>query len=180
MNWKEECRRVHLEGMNALAREGSMPFRFRVYNADGVAADPDLVVPEGVDGKVYDFLRTKVFLLFQHFQAPAALMQMDTWQVNGNKFAVHFGLSMPCDSAEYKKEYSRILNEKFKGTAANLPPELITEGMITTIKGPKIMPVSFITQYSRKEDDTLEFRDIKELEKDLNPLLPDWWETVIN
>ena len=180
MDWKEECRRVHLEGMNALAREGRMPFRFRVYNADGVAADPDLVVPEGVDDKVRDFFCTKVFPLFQRFQAPAGLMQMDTWQVDANKFAVHFGLSMPCDSAEFVKEYFRILNEKFNGTAANLPPELMIEGMITTIKGPKIMPVSFITQYSRKEDGTLEFRDTKELEEDLNTLLPDWWETVVN
>ena len=111
---------------------------------------------------------------------PAALYQSDTWQVDGSKFAAYFGLSATLSFEKYEEEYIRILDEKFEGTAANLPQELCVEGLFTGIKGPRIMPVNFVTPYSRDKDGVLEFKDTREVEGAFSNLLPDWWETTVN
>jgi len=163
MDWKEECRRVHIAGMATLALDGRIPFLLKVYDASGVSHKSDLVLENGVDDSIRELLRASAAVMFHKIALPAALIQSDTWQVDGHKFAAFFGLSETLPLDEYEKEYIRILNEKFKGTAANLPPELMTEGIATCIKGPKIMPVSFITPYSRDKDGALEFKDTMEL-----------------
>jgi hypothetical protein len=180
MDWREECRRVHIEGMGQLVQDGRIPFRLKVYNSLGVNHPPDLVLKDGVDDSVRELLRTHVFAMFHSVALPAALYQSDTWQVDGQKITTYFGLSETLSFEEYEKEYIRILNEKFEGTAANLPPELMTEGIYTGIKGPQIMPVSFITPYVRDKDGALEFKDTKEVEGGISNLLPDWWETPVN
>jgi hypothetical protein len=180
MDWREECRRVHIDGMATLAQDGRIPFRLKAYNASGVSHRSDLVFQNGIDDSIRELLRTNVTTFLHAIALPAALFQSDTWQVDGQKITTYFGLSETLSFEEYEKEYIRILNEKFEGTAANLPPELMTEGIYTGIKGPQIMPVSFITPYVRDKDGALEFKDTKEVEGGISNLLPDWWETPVN
>lgn len=127
-----------------------------------------------------ELLRTHVSAMFHSVALPAALYQSNTWQVDGSKFAAYFGLSATLSFEKYEEEYIRILDEKFEGTAANLPQELWVEGLFTGIKGPRIMPVSFVTPYSRDKDGVLEFKDTREVENAVSSLLPDWWKTTVN
>jgi len=138
------------------------------------------VLQNGVDEPIRELLRTNVTALFRRVMLPAVLIQSDTWQVDGSKFATFFGLSETISFEEYEKEYIRILNEKFEGTAANLPQELMTEGIVTSIKGPKIMPISFLTPYERDKEGALEFKETKEIEGASISLLPDWWNVPVN
>jgi len=163
-----------------LAQNGRIPFLLKLYDSSGVNLGRDLVLQNGVDDAIRELLRTDVFAMFRQAVLPAALIQSDTWQVDGRKFAVHFGLSAALSPEEYEKEYTRILKEKFEGTAANLPQEMMTEGLWTHVKGPKILPVSFITPYSKDKDGALEFQDTLEMAGGSNSLLPDWWKTVVN
>lgn len=180
MDWREECRKVHTEGLNKLARDGRLPFLLRPYSDAGVHFYRDLILQNGIGDPEREKLRTITVELFRRTALPAALIQSDTYQVDARKFSTHFGLSAELSPEEYQEEYLRILDEKFKGTAENLPQELWTDGIITCIKGPKILPINFITSYHKDEDGALEFEDTDELAGAVINLLPDWWETTIN
>ena len=180
MDWREECRRVHLDGMGTLVQNGRVPFILRVYNSEGVAHSPDLVLPNGVDDVMRELLCTKVYTMFRITALPAALIQSDSWAVNGKKFAAHFGLAASLSPEKYEEEYCRVLNEQFEGTAENLPPDIRSEVIFTYIKGPLVQPVCFMTPYSKDTKGAFKFQETQVMNGGSSALLPDWWNTTIN
>lgn len=180
MDWQEECRRVHIEGMGNLVQDGRIPFLLRVYNAAGAQLHHDLILPNGVDDTIRELLRTKVYTMFRATALPAALIQSDSWAVDGRKFAARFGLNEMLSPEEYEEEYSRVMNDQFDGTAENLPQELRKETIFTYIKGPMIPPVCFMTPYSKDTNGALEFQETTMVAGGSSSLLPDWWDETIN
>lgn len=180
MDWREECRRVHAEGLNKLAKDGYLPFLLRPYNGSETHILKDMILRNGVDDYVREKLRTVVVEFFRRFSLPAVLIQSDTYQVDGYKFRQYFGLPENLPPDRFQEEYGRILDEKFEGTAEKLPQELWIDGIITCIKGPMVLPISFATSYHKDNDGALKFDETNELEGGYVNLLPDWWEASIN
>lgn len=152
----------------------------RAYSSDGTPTIPDLVLPSGVDNVSRKILRTIVPITFAGISLPVALMQSDARAVDGHKFASYFGISEKISVEEYTAKYCRILHEKFEDTAANLPSELWADILITCIKGPLVMPLSFITYYQKSTEGKIEFQPAKEEAQFSLGLLPDWWKETIN
>jgi len=140
----------------------------------------DLILLDGIDDAARAILKTMVPLTFSEMHLQAALMQSDARAVNGAKFSSYFGISWKIPKKEYIKKYNRILHEKFEGTVANLPQELWTDILITCIKGPLVMPISFVTYYKKSAEGKIEAEPIKEETQFVLDMLPDWWKDTIN
>ena len=180
MDWHEICRKVHDEGLLTLSKGESLPFMVRAYDHNGSAAQRDLLLSNGLDDAARAVLRTTTRSIFSGIHLPAALVQSDARAVHGDKFAKYFGVSEKLSIREYEEEYSRILTEKFDGTVANLPQELWIDALVTCIKGPKIMPVNFMTFYEKNAKGKIEFEPAKEQPGAEINFLPDWWKNTIN
>ena len=180
MDWREICLKIHNEGLEKLSKSGSIPFLLRPYSYDGTPILEDLVFSTGVNDATRTILRTMVPYTFSKIHLQAALMQSDARAVDGRKFAAYFGISKGISVEEYKKEYTRILHEKFEDTVANLPSELWADILITCIKGPLVMPISFVTYYKKSAEGKIEAEPVKEETQFALDMLPDWWEDTIN
>jgi hypothetical protein len=180
MDWREICLKVHNEGLQKLSKNGSIPFLLRAYSYSGTPILEDLVFPAGVNDATRMILKTMVPYTFSKVHLQVALMQSDARAVDGHKFASLFGISKEISVEEYEKEYTRILHEKFEDTVANLPSELWADILITCIKGPLVMPISFITYYQKSTEGKIELEPVKEEAQFSLGLLPDWWEETIN
>jgi hypothetical protein len=180
MDWREICLKVHNEGLEKLSKSGSLPFLLRAYSHDGTPYMKDLVLQNGIDDASRTILKTVVPYTFSEIHLQVALMQSDARAVDGHKFARYFGISENILVKEYKKEYSRILHEKFEDSVVNLPSELWADILITCIKGPLVMPLSFITFYQKSAEGKIEFQPVKEETQFSLGMLPDWWKDTIN
>jgi hypothetical protein len=180
MDWREICLKVHNEGLEKLSKRGSVPFLLRSYSYDGTPILEDLVIEAGINNAMRTVLSTVVPYTFSKIHLQVALMQSDARAVNREKFASYFGISRKIPNEEYVKEYTRILHEKFEDTVANLPSELWADILITCVKGPLVMPLSFITYYQKSTEGKIEFQPAKEEAQFSLGLLPDWWKETIN
>ena len=180
MDWREICRKVHDEGIQTLSKGESLPFMVRAYDHNGCAAQRDLLLTNGIDDAGRAALRTMTREIFSEIHLPAALVQSDAMAVDGSKFAKYFGLAEKIPFKEYEKEYIRILAERFDGTVANLPRELWVDALVTSIKGPQIMPANFMTFYEKNAKGKIEFAPTEERPAAAVNFLPDWWKNTIN
>jgi len=180
MDWREICRKVHDEGLLTLSKGESLPFMVRAYDHNGSAAQRDLLLSNGLDDAARLALRMTTQSVFSEIHLPAALVQSDAMAVDGAKFAKYFGLTEKLSIREYEKEYIRILTERFDGTMANLPRALWTDALVTSIKGPQIMPVNFMTFYEKNAKGKIEFGPTKENPAAEVNFVPDWWKNTIN
>lgn len=179
MDWRTECSKMHEEGLRTLQKTGVLPFRLRAYNEDGSLRRHDLVFENGLNDLSRNILQTMVPKMFREVCLPAALIQSDSWSVHGPRFRAYFGLPVVSSLEQYEKSYLRILKEKFDGTAANLPPEVMSEAILTSIKGPQVMPFIFLTPYKKDAAAHVTFESTKEQAVPWFNLLPDWWDSTI-
>lgn len=77
MDWREECRRVHWEGLATLKREGRLGFMLRPYEDKGERVRRDLICEDGLSDGHREVLRTVVAAIFRRFPPPAVLTQAD-------------------------------------------------------------------------------------------------------
>jgi hypothetical protein len=184
MDWNEECRRVHREGLEARAKmpyeNAGLPFRLRPYDETGEHPDKDLVFQQGVDDARRALLRILVVPVFRKVGTPAVLVQADARIGKMPEIAGHFGWPADLGFEEYEKRYSRILKEQYDGTIANMPPHLWVDAIFTTIKGPKIIPFIISTPYHAGEHGEVVYEEAMETSGVVSPLLPDWWESPVN
>jgi hypothetical protein len=180
MDWREECRRVHDEGLQKLVQDGCIPFRLRPYNNAGKSPLHDLIFEDGIGDGGRQALKSIAILTFSKIHLPAALIQSDAMMVDMPKFIKYFGLSSDLSPFAVQDEYSRILAERFDGTAENLPQELWTDIIFTYIKGPQIMATGFQTAYQKDAEGRVKFKLTGEVPEALSNILPDWWENTIN
>jgi hypothetical protein len=172
MNWDMECERWHQTAMKKLRQTGRTPFRLRIYRPGVIDwLCEDGLTPEG---------RMRLHHLNAAFRlAPpdAVLLSSDSWQA-GEAFFKHYGI----DNLPYKekqKRYSEILDREYKGTLANVPDALKTEGVFTIVKGPGFMEAHRITFYRHEAGRTVIGRKFTEEGRFVSELVPDWWEQVV-
>jgi hypothetical protein len=182
MDWHEECRRVHRLGLEQRARlpyeKDGLPFRLRPYLAPGDHG-PDLVLKGGLD----DFMRRALLVaaeLFRTSNLPAALIQSDARQARMSAVVTHFGWPADLGLEEYHQRYQRILDERFGGAMENLPQHLWTDTIITTIKGPRLMPLMLSTPYHGGEKGDVVYEETMEDSACEWGVLPDWWKSPVN
>ena len=180
MNWHDECTKVHNEGLASLLRHGRIPFLLRPYDELGGHPLPDMISTDGIDDFMRWVLRTKAVAVFRRWELCAALMQSDTMQVDGHKFAQHFGLSRTLSPEEYQQEYLRILDKDFAGSVANMPRDLWQDAIATSIKGPKIPVIFLRTIYHKDTAGKVVLEDTERYSHGFMNIIPDWWEPVKN
>jgi len=156
-----------------------LPFLLRPYRDESGSYLKEIILENGVDRRLISFL-PNCSAFFRKAKLPAVLMQMDSTQVRMKDFIAYFGLPEKMTRDDYRKEYGHILNEQFGGTMANLPPELWTDAILSTIKGPNLLPIVLISKYHCGEVDDVVYEETDELEAMEMEILPDWWDTVVH
>lgn len=179
--WYETADRVHKLGMNfrakmSFAAEG-MPLLLRVYLSPTNHLR-DMILPGGMSTEARRAM-PGIAEILRAFNAPAALVQSDSRQLDVNKFAAYFKLAAKLTAREVLEEYQRVLNEHYEGTMANLPRELWYDALATVIKGPKMMPLLIRTPYHGDANGNVEWEETLETGGLTDFLLPDWWDEAV-
>jgi hypothetical protein len=134
-----------------------------------------VMAPEGLSPALRPRIKA-ISILLRAIQAPAAIFQSDTRQVNMDKFLDYFRLGGLKVSAA-KQVYSRILTEQFGGSVANMPRALWYDAIITCLRGPKLPVLGLSTVYRGGPDNTCVFEPTRERGVLVN-VLPEWWDTT--
>jgi hypothetical protein len=179
--WYETADRVHKLGMNFRAKmpfaSEEMSFLLRVYLSP-TSHLQDMVLTGGLSPAARRAM-PGVAEILRAFNAPAALVQSDSRQLDVNKFAAYFKLAAKLTAREVLEEYHRVLNEHYEGTMANLPRELWYDALTTVIKGPKMMPLLIKTAYHGDKDGNVEWEETLGHGGLTDFLLPDWWDEAV-
>jgi hypothetical protein len=183
MDWQEEVSQMHQLGLEARAKlpyeNAGIPFRLRPYKLPGEHA-ADFILENGIGDEERAALQAYILPTFRKYKVPAVLIQSDARQVQMMEFFQHFGLPDDMGYEEAQNEYTRILEEQFDGTMENLPRHLWKDTIFTSLKGPKVLPITLSTAYSAGEDGSILFEDTITMYSGEWGLLPDWWEQTVN
>jgi hypothetical protein len=180
--WHDECRKTHRAGVEKRTAQpyegGTIPFLLRPYTS------PDNPVTELIlEGGLGSMERENMYLvrhIFKECAMPAALVQADSMAVSGQKFCEYFGLQFVEQTGKYLKEYTRILNEQFGGSMANLPRSLWRDVILTHIKGPCLLPLGIMTFYEKGKNGEVVLCETRENSAGEFNVLPDWWEQKVH
>lgn len=183
MDWKEQCRKVHREGLDARAKmpyeNARIPFRLRPYGESGRYAN-ELIFEEGIDDLRRMLLRKMALPLFRKFNVAAVLIQSDARMAKMPEIISHFGWPEDLSYQEYADRYSQVLSEQFDGTTANLPRGLWTDAIFTIVKGPRTISFGMSTAYAAGERNNVVYGATTECPGMISEILPDWWESTVN
>ena len=109
----------------------------------------------------------------------AVILITDTRWVEEERAASILGIPRVAEVglAEYKKNYSRALRDRYKGYLGNAPPELYSEALVVVAKGPTCGTRVQFSQYEKGPGDGIRWlkSDYKVANQEFN-LLPDWWQ----
>lgn len=122
----------------------------------------------------------------KEFKTQAIVIVNDVRWLKSDSFSAYFKLPKPGEISleEWQQKYLEILNTRYHGTVANMPPELWSEALVVAIKGPYIKQRSLIEGYREGVGDSImwdghpleeEFEAKGEVTTIIN-VLPEWWE----